>query len=251
MIADHLIHSFDPHTNLGRCKGRSSQNMHAIRSALLVALGILILPLPGHAQNLARTGFYAGAGMSFIIEGFDTTKAHIKEETEPSPCADDEDGGCELIRHIFNAVQLADRPGANIKAGYRLHPAFALELDYQYISGFEAEVTRNDSLFSSTNTVKIEDGYAVTARAKGFLSAGMFQPYGAIGVGIADLNIEGELPREFAFADLDFVTSFSVGLDVVTIAKITFYLETSYFLTTGNIKNLDFVPIYLGVQYRF
>ena len=241
-------------------EGQSSRSTARLKSvtkryrcALLLALGIVVLASPGLAQDhlttYSRNGWYGGIGVSSLVKGFDTTK----EDSSPEPpaCQEDDDLICALVIHVFESIDLEENPGANVKAGYRLHPRLALEIDYQYLSGFDAEVITESQGASSFETVNVENGYAVTGRAKGFLSTGILQPYGAIGGGVANLNIDGELPRDFSFADLDFVTSFSGGIDFYPTEKLVVYLEASYFLTTGNIKNLDFIPLTLGFLFRF
>ncbi len=186
--------------------------MMLVRKSSAVAVSFLAISTVCYAQDDARPVFYVGVGGSYIFENFE----------------DANDRGINVDGSL----------GFNAKLGARFQPNFAVELDYLFIDGFDL------------NDVVELDGFTYSANGKGYLSTGRIQPYGLFGVGWADLEANARGLRISSSAS-DLFYRFGVGADMHVTEHITFYLEASYDLATGDIKKTDFIPVTVGLQYRF
>jgi opacity protein-like surface antigen len=160
-------------------------------------------------DGYGRTGFYAGLGASIAFDEF----AGIPNDT-------------------FQAAY-----GFQAVGGYRFHPHVAAELEIEWDpSGFKVSGAEIEPL-------------VVTANAKAFLSTGMVQPFGLIGIGLMHVDATA---GAFTVTATGFAARFGAGFDFYVNEHIIVTLDTSYVLPTGDVDGLNYVALGVAkLQYRF
>jgi opacity protein-like surface antigen len=139
-----------------------------------------------------------------------------------------------------------DSLGLSAHAGYRLHPRFAGEVQFEWLSNIDL-----DSDFGTGGDGKGEITlYTLTANAKTFLLTGRFQPWLAAGAGWGQSKLDpagsGTSDRDDAFA-----MRLGAGVDLYGSPEVALTIETSYLLATGGMEDLDYVSIGAGLMLRF
>lgn len=156
-------------------------------------------------------------------------------------------GGSRLYENIdtgSNPIVFEESAGFNFKLGYRFTEALEAELDYLYIDGFDGSVAG----IKAFNL----DGYAVTANAKWYPATGKVQPYCLVGAGFADLTARFDLePKHKSESHADAVFRVGGGVDIYAAENVLFFGEISYYMTRGEVKDTDFMPVTLGVKRTF
>jgi len=164
-----------------------------------------------YAQEYGHTGLYVGGGGSYIMEQFDASELGAN-------------------------VTFDDSFGANAKVGYRIHPRFAIEADGLWLKNFD-----------DPSNSKI-DGFAVSGNAKVFLATANIQPYAVAGGGWATLDATS---GGRTVSDADAFVRLGGGVDMYMTDHLLLYVEGTYVLTTGQIKDNDVIPMTIGLQVRF
>lgn len=131
------------------------------------------------------------------------------------------------------------KPGLNVRGGYRFHPRFAAELALQTYSAFEVEI-------ASAADGEIE-GWALTANLKGYLATGRLQPYGLLGLGYSDTDNSSGVGEDGS----DPLVAAGLGADYYLNRRVFLYLELAYYHPVGDTDEFDFIPLTLGLSYRF
>lgn len=179
-----------------------------------IAVIALLLSLPAFAQDYGRDGFYGG---------FDLLGGHYTDE--PSN------------------VDLDTTFAFDLYAGYRLHPNFALEGEFEMLTDTDVEV---DGFGKVTEL----ETWTLTANSKFFFTTDRVQPYVKFGMGL----MEGELDDDFPGVDED-ETAFTVrlggGLDYYATENIVVTGGLDYLIPTGDLDDFDYLTFGAGVQYRF
>lgn len=184
--------------------------------SMIVTLSVLFVVSISYAGDYARPGFSLGVGGGLIFENFDTGTT---------------------------SVDFDESAGFNAKLGYRVNDYFEGEIDYIYIDGF-------DGTMSGVKALKI-DGYAVTVNGKLYPSTGRAQPYGLVGIGMADLEASDTLGLGLSSSETGSVFRLGGGLDFYAAENTVFFVEASYYLTQGDIEDTDFIPVTVGAKYKF
>jgi opacity protein-like surface antigen len=215
-------------------KGRLA-NASGVRLALAIGLAYALEPLPA-AADVSRSGAYVGLGGVYAFHWF---AGH----------AYDRDLGGTVGR-----VTTSGSPGLNARVGYRARPWLAAEVEYEWLEGF-----RNDVAGANVATLA---SHMLTLNGKlVYPGWGRLQPYALGGVGF---SIWKARDRSGPGAGLDATSAGLAGriglgveawlsehwlLDLgLAIALSTAEIENSL---GGDLDNLFYVPIQLGVRYRF
>lgn len=135
--------------------------------------------------------------------------------------------------------------GFTMTGGYRILPWLAGEANFTFLGGGDVEVGNNDvgdgQFFAFTFGPKI---YPLAA----FGATGIpnfFQPYGLVGIGGGEFEIDDTNYDESAF-----IARFIVGADLWATDNIGFFVEGGGHVTDED--EVDGVGIFtLGAQYRF
>jgi opacity protein-like surface antigen len=165
-----------------------------------------------------RNGFYAGGGASLGLDIF------MEDELE------DALGFNVDVEHSF---------GANGHLGYRIHPHFSGEVEFEWLDGFKIE-----------DTGEIETWIA-TGNAKGYLLTGSVQPFALLGIGAMRADAEDDLGLGFSDSATDLALRFGVGADLYFSQRFVVDLGVDYVVPTGDVKDLDYVSVGVTLQYRF
>jgi opacity protein-like surface antigen len=149
-------------------------------------------------------------------------------------------------------VMVDNSLGVNGGFGYRCHRNLAVELEAEWISGFETEI-----LDSGGSTIaKVEpDPLTVTTNFKGYLPLGRFQPFALAGAGIMSSSLsvtESTGTGVIESAQFRaFVLRLGGGVDYYATKNIVLNIGADYVLPLGGDIDLDHISLGWGVQYRF
>jgi len=132
--------------------------------------------------------------------------------------------------------------GFNARVGHRVIPYFAYEAQYEGISNFDVSAG-GATAFEIAESV-------VTMNFKGYYPLKRFQPYALLGAGMMfartnDVGTTGVLSSNSGFA-----ARFGAGLDFHITKRWLLTIEPSYVLPLGDVKDLDYLSIAWGVQFR-
>jgi len=215
----------------------------------LSTLIALLAAVSAHAEDedFARSGFYAGVNAAGTV--YLEVDTDVQEGLEAIGYAPDPD---------------SEEPvGVGVRAGYRFHPRFAGEAQFQWYSHekttFSGYVLPDpDDDFRDMPALRIES-LNFTGNAKGYLLTGRFQPFLLAGCGLIQYDITDEIDEidgngmgiGMGGDGVDFVGRFGGGVDVYFNEHIVLTIDSSYLLPTGGASGLDQVQIAAGLNYRF
>ena len=258
-------------TALGRPMRRSFRNI--FRHYLVIALGLLLLALPGVAfadrpqtdqddDPFDRPGFYLGIGGSYQYNAFQN---RIEDEIQ-----DALEGTGVLPAGTMVGFDIKDSGGVNAVVGYRVGSWFALELEYEWIDEYDVEGSTNISGVSGS-LYSIE-GHTLTANTKWIIPFWRIHPYLLLGGGVAISDVDRGsifndpiLQPALASAGIDIedrkhtnaAGRAGLGLDLYITKNILVNAEASAVLTTlekpdvGDVDDLNYMSFAAGIQYRF
>jgi len=218
---------------------------------VLIALA-LFDGLPTHAQEpqaqreavdddpYDRPGWYGGVGGAFV--------AHLFEK--------------QLEDDLQRLVDITQSGGLNGRIGYRVASWFALEAEFEWVSGFDVNT-------QAGQTVLNVEAYTYTANAKIIAPLWRSQPYLLLGIGGSTYKFEdkGLGPFLAAVGGADFDTTrtavagrVGLGIDGYITENWLLFAECSAVLTTFDITDpisnrqvtdLYYLSATAGMQYRF
>jgi opacity protein-like surface antigen len=196
--------------------------------SLLAVVAGLFVSTPASSEDFARSGFYLGLS---VIGGAYT---QVDEEIE------------DALQALGYSVDVDMDPavGFDVYGGYRLHPHFALEAEFEMLPEAEIDV-------SGVGTVAELETWTLMANAKAFLLTGRAQPFLRVGVGAMDAEIESTIGPSNRDGETDFAARFGGGVDVYLTEQIVFEAGASYVLPTGDLEDVDYVSFGGGIQFRF
>ncbi|MFK7897724.1 MAG: porin family protein [Myxococcota bacterium] len=169
-----------------------------------------------------RPGLYVGGG---LVGGFST---RLESELHEIPGVTD--------------VEVDPSVGLTARAGVRVTPQIAIEAQYEWMDDFETSVAGNEIADTQTQ--------ALTGNVKGYLATGRIQPYVMAGAGF--LTARSDDPRtNFQRTDTDFAARVGGGIEFYLNESVGLSVDSSYVLTAGDVKDLDYVSAGVGVFFRF
>ena len=184
-------------------------------------------------DEFARRGWLVGGAGSYAVETF----------------AED-----ALAEALGPSVDLSfdDSFGFNGRVGYRCHRRFSAEVEVEWLDRFKADVSASGS--DKIATVDLEP-VVVTANIKGYLLTGRYQPFLLVGAGLmtaeAKLRDTAGMGLSASERDTDFAARFGGGIDLYATKHVVLSVEAEFVLPTGDVKDLDYISIGWGFQYRF
>jgi opacity protein-like surface antigen len=207
-----------------------------LKSIFSVVAFACLLPAAGLADDgneYARPGWYLGAGGTWAPHWW-----KAPEDPLDAPAS----------------IKTHNSFGLNVRGGYRVNGWFAGELEYEWLNGFDNEML-GSTIFELSSHV-------ITANAK-FLCPGLgrFQPYVLFGGGLAIYEIDDQSWPAAGLEDSStgFALRATGGLDFYITKNWLLNIEGGALIATnridnslgGDLKELWYVPIQLGFQYRF
>jgi hypothetical protein len=185
-----------------------------VRFAIWPAAIALLLASPGLAQDddYARSGLYAGFAYSHGIATFDG------------------------LAGLDFTVEADSSAGFTAVAGYRVTPFYAVELDLEYMNGFELLAPFSGKIRTLSTTFNFNI----------YLLEGRVQPYVKFGGGLGWVDSGISLD-----SSLGFLLAVGVGGDYYLTRNIVLNFETLYIGSTGDISGTSHLNLNLGARYRF
>jgi opacity protein-like surface antigen len=154
--------------------------------------------------------------------------------------------------------------GLHARVGYRFHPHFAAEGQFEWISewtinGRDSERTNP----TSSSEVGRAEAWTATANVKFYLLTGRVQPYLVGGIGLMRFQGDNRSPlipansrpifelNTDGVRDYGFASRWGGGVDIYFTDQLSLVLGASYVIPEGQIDPYDYVSIEWGLQYRF
>lgn len=189
---------------------------------------LLISPALSQEYDYGRSGAYVGVN---IVGGFYT---RFEDELEDQLSA---------IGYVVS-VDMDDGVGFGVYGGYRVHPHFAVEVEFEMLPDVDVGIDGLGDFF------EIET-WTLTANGKVFLLTGRTQPYLLAGLGVMEVDAEDTVGVGVSVTDSDFALRFGAGLEFYVTESVVGSAGIDYVLPTGDVEYLDYVSIGVGIQYRF
>ncbi len=196
-----------------------------MRSLRPILAAVLWVAAPASAQDYARPGFYLGVG---ALGG---TYLEAEDEIE------------DALAPFVASVDVETVVGLEAYAGYRLHPNFAIEAEFEWLP--DADIDVNDVSLAEL------DVWTLTANAKLFPLTGRIQPFVLAGAGVIDAELEDTVGLGLREEETGFVARFGGGLDLYATERFLFSLGADYLLPSGDLDGLDHVTFGGDLQFRF
>ncbi len=150
------------------------------------------------------------------------------------------------------SVKVDETVGVDLRAGYRIHRNFAVEMQFQWLSDVKIKAAGIKLLevetWALTGNLKV---FLLTDRIAAALLGGRIQPYLVSGVGLMHFDIGDSLIPLPDDDGQDLAARFGGGVDFYATRKIGAYLDVTYLMATGDVEGLDHVGLSLGAIYRF
>ena len=201
-------------------------------SQITVVFSVVLLaaaPVAAQDSGFSRPGPYLGVGGSV---GFYTELEDDLEETAAA------------LGYILSAD--VDHPlGVNLRAGYRVEPWLAAEVEWEYLS--DADIELEGIAFAEVRT------WAFTGNLKIFPIQTRLQPFVLVGVGALRQRMKDSLGFGYDESETVAAGRFGGGLDFYLTDSVVLSLDATYLLPAGDLNGADgdYVSIGWGAQYRF
>ena len=147
----------------------------------------------------------------------------------------------------FNEVDFDDGAGSGIRAGYRLHPHFATELQFDHYEDFDIDESFVDGEV---------DGYSISAQAKYLfpLPGERIQPFFFLGAGLLHGDLDDSIPIAGVSVSGDtneFFWRVGAGVDLYATENVVVGVEAVYNFPTGDLDDFEFWTLGAVLAYRF
>jgi opacity protein-like surface antigen len=148
--------------------------------------------------------------------------------------------GIRAFESFENDFRKADDSwGANARAGYRFHPHFGAELQFEWYDEFDFHGSLDGSNV---------DGYLTTVNGKAWLVKGRLQPYLIGGLGWLEIDGGG---RALGGSQDDFAVKVGGGFDLYATEHWALNLEATYVVPSGDVNDFEIVSVGAGILFRF
>jgi len=216
------------------------------RALALLGCALLLLAVPGAARadedeeddgdaDFSRAGFYLSLSGIYGADTFEDDLQDTLQSKLGSTARVDVEGNF----------------GVSGVVGYRFMPNLAAELEAEWIANMDID--------SSLSTIRIAEGeispVTVTANAKAILPVDRFQPFVLVGVGVMTADVKDKGLNGFNLSNHERRTGFAMrlgaGLDFYVTEHWAADIGVDYVLPFGDVDEITYVSIGLGVKYRF
>lgn len=193
--------------------------------ALALSLGFTTAAHADHYEEFAQPGPYLGIG----VRGGAYTQ--LDQELEDSLVGNPD-------------VETETALGFEVYGGFRVHPHFAVEAEFEMFP--EAEVDVRD--FGSIAEL---ESWTLTGNLKAFPLTGRVQPYALLGMGGMYAELEDTLGLSAREDDFEFAVRLGGGLEVYLNENFAVTAGVDYIIPTGDLDDLDLVTFGAGVKFKF
>lgn len=198
-------------------------------SLRIAVVGIAVLVCFGGVTRASAQDDFAREGVYVGVAGTFATYTSAEDELD--------DAGVD--------ADVDEALGLNARLGYRLHPNFAVEGEFEWLSEADIDV----SPFGDIATI---ESFVLTLNGKLYVLTGRVQPFLLAGVGY----MQGEIEDSVAGVDVSqeeesFAARVGGGLDIYITPNIAANLGLSYVIPTDDLEDVDFLSFGWGLIYRF
>ena len=203
----------------------------------------------GDPEAYDRPGVFLGAGVNLAIEEF-SGDVNAKLDV-----AQFDEGELGLPGEKADKIDFDDSFGVNGEIGYRCHPRFSVEVEVEWVEGFDGDVHK-PSFVGKLATTELET-IVITTNAKGYLLTGRTQPYVLLGLGIMRMEFNerdktvvvppGSDPQ--SEHESNFAMRFGGGIDYYLTKNLVLGVAVDY--VSAFSANVDYLLVGGGLQYRF
>jgi opacity protein-like surface antigen len=195
---------------------------YVIGTLLLATAGTFVAVKADPDGDYDRNGFYVGGGPTLGVDLFE-------EDAE------------DALDHP--AIDVEPSFGAIAQLGYRIHPHFSAEAEFEWLDSFDLTVGGEDVFEIET--------WIVTGNAKGYLLTGSIQPFALVGVGAMGVEENDSVGAGLSQSATDLAFRFGAGVDLYLTRRFVMDLGVDYVYATGGVKNFDYISVGFALQYRF
>jgi hypothetical protein len=194
------------------------------------------------SSNLATASEYSAPGGYLVVAGLDAFE-------------------------VFTGSSGADWDnslGFEVRGGYRVMDYLAAEIEGNFITGFDGEITTANGDIKTLSS----ESWTITVNAKGIYPLGRFEPYAIVGIGAMWSNlVTGDYvdddctvgflgwwcdnPQELQGKKSVFVAKFGAGTDFWVLDDVALTLDAVYVLPTGDLKEQTYIKLGWGFKFRF
>jgi hypothetical protein len=220
------------------------------RVPALVAALVLAGSIPAFAQVAgSKPGGAADAGQKepseYARDGF-YLMGSIAGVTYTGVADEARQRAATLTNQVVSATVNA-AAGFNARAGYRLHPNFAVEGQYEWITGVKVDIMGGADYPDAMRL----DTWTFTGNVKGYVMTGKIQPLLTVGAGLIHADVNDRMGLDLRNDDNGFAVRMGGGIDFYVTPKFLVELDLSYLLPTGGTAPFDYVSGGVGLGYRF
>lgn len=189
-------------------------------------------PVLAQEDDFSRNGIYVSADMA------GTWYSEVKDDVKNDLAA---------AGFMNGTVALENPLGLGVRTGFRFHPHFAGEAQFQWFANATVDYTDEQS---NIDAIKFES-LAISANAKAYLLTGRVQPFVLAGAGLLHVNGKDKLSLGTTTEGDAFAARFGGGIEFYLNENFVVAVEGDYLLPTGSLDGYDQVIWSAGLQYRF
>ncbi len=207
--------------------------------SILTVLLVLCFSTSSYAADAAGRTFYIGVGGSYAFEDYDVDEL----ENELEEFASDSD------------VDFDNTWGVNLKVGYHLKNWLSLEFDFDYLSAFEVD-EEVDVLGVAVDLDADVDVMTYMAVAKFTCVLEPVKPFVVVGGGIMDTDVDAKVSAigysdSDSESESDTCAKLGLGVDFFATSNVSIGLEGSYVRGFGDLDEVRYFNVTLGLGYHF
>jgi opacity protein-like surface antigen len=185
-------------------------------------------------DDFSRNGYYVAANFAYGIELFDVDPLGI------------------VLAQPTVPFEAQNAYGLNVRFGQRVQKWLGLEIEYEWMNGFEIE--------GAGLTVATYDPDVVTFNGRFYLPTWRAQPYLLVGGGMVSYDVELTGPfSTFSVSDNGFAFRGGAGVDVYVTRNLVVNVEATALLNTDSfeilaqpaVSDLYYISVTGGLVYRF
>ncbi len=173
-------------------------------------------------DEFARRGWLIGVAGSYAIETFESD---LQDAV-----------GFSVDLSVDNSL------GLNGRVGYRCHRWLSAEVEVEWLNGFDVSAP-------GSATIDVEP-LVVTTNLKGYFLTGRYQPFLLVGGGVMTAEFKSRgVPGSITLNE--FTMRFGGGIDLYATKNVVVTVGADYVLPFDDLKDLDYISIGWGFEYRF
>jgi opacity protein-like surface antigen len=202
-------------------------------------------------RDYSYSGAYVGLGLA---QGVDMALEDALEENRS---------------YLDSDATVGSGTGFDLQLGYRVNPHLAMELQFEYVFSFKTEIKTGIETVDGGGNITIvpllthdeHDVMVVTGNVKAPLLRGQVQPFLLAGGGLFYYRHKSgggfrsgdgsSLYPSLSDTAMGFGLRLGAGLDLYLVEHVLLNAGVSYVLPFGDVEDLDYISVALGVQYRF